>query len=29
MPVIVPPADYDQWLSPESQAADLKQLLRM
>ena len=28
MPVIVPPADYDQWLSPESQAADLKQLLR-
>ena len=28
MPVIVPPADYGQWLSPESQAADLKRLLR-
>ncbi|HIL24709.1 MAG TPA: SOS response-associated peptidase [Verrucomicrobia bacterium] len=29
MPVIVHPADYDQWLSPESQAADLKRMLRM
>ena len=28
MPVIVHPADYDQWLSPESQAADLKRLLQ-
>ena len=27
MPVIVHPDDYDQWLSPESQAADLKPLL--
>jgi putative SOS response-associated peptidase YedK len=28
MPVIVHPADYDRWLSAESQAADLKQLLQ-
>ena len=28
MPVILHPDDYDQWLSPESQAADLKRLLR-
>ena len=28
MPVILHPDDYDQWLSPESQAADLKLLLR-
>ena len=28
MPVIVHPDDYDQWLSPESQAADLKPLLQ-
>ena len=28
MPVIVHPGDYDRWLSAESQAADLKQLLR-
>ena len=28
MPVIVHPADYGNWLSPESQAADLKRLLR-
>ena len=29
MPVIVHPADYGNWLSPESKAADLKRLLRM
>lgn len=28
MPVIVHPADYGNWLSPESKAADLKRLLR-
>jgi putative SOS response-associated peptidase YedK len=28
MPVIVHPADYDNWLLPESKAADLKRLLR-
>ena len=28
MPVIVHPGDYDRWLSAESQAADLKQLLQ-
>ncbi|MED6326561.1 MAG: SOS response-associated peptidase, partial [Verrucomicrobiota bacterium] len=28
MPVIVHPDDYDRWLSPESQAADLKPLLQ-
>ena len=28
MPVIVHSADYRQWLSPKSQAADLKQMLR-
>ena len=28
MPVILHLDDYDQWLSPESQAADLKRLLR-
>jgi len=28
MPVIVHPADYGNWLSPESKAADLKRLLQ-
>jgi putative SOS response-associated peptidase YedK len=28
MPVIVHPADYGNWLLPESKAADLKRLLR-
>ena len=28
MPVILHPDDYDTWLSPESQATDLKLLLR-
>ncbi|MDP6794878.1 MAG: SOS response-associated peptidase [Verrucomicrobiota bacterium] len=28
MPVLLHPDDYDQWLSPESQAADLKLLMK-
>jgi putative SOS response-associated peptidase YedK len=28
MPAILPPADYDAWLSPETPAAEAKALLR-